>query len=813
MIRIVFFLVFFFPLCSSAQMSDEIDADVMSGNAVLLPNGWKLTPAGRYLALGDLPLNIAISPTGKYMAVTNNGVSEQSIQLIDVAKEKTVYTISIAKSWLGLKFSEDGNFLYASGGNDNRIMKYAVRTDSLEAVDSIQLGKKWPEKISPSGLEIDDAKQKLYVVTKTNNTLYIVNLATNEIEKKVKLGSEAYTCLLSHNRKNLYISLWGSGKLLVMDTKDNLITDSITVGRNPNDMCLSQNGKHLFVANAVDNSVSVVDIKRKKVVETLNAALYPDAPNGSTTNSVALSEDGNTLYIANADNNCLAVFDVSKIGSSSSKGFIPVGWYPTCVRILGNRIFVANGKGFTSMPNPKGPQPVNKKEETKYKLANKKNEQYIGSLFKGTMSIIDEPLGSQLNDYSLKVYKNTPYHKDKELETQGEAGNPIPQKVGAESPIKHVFYIIKENRTYDQVLGDIPKGNGDTSLVLFGRKITPNLHAIAEQFVLLDNFYVDAEVSADGHNWSMAAYANDYIEKTWPTEYGGRGGLNDYYGTHDVGLPRNGYLWDYAIRKGISFRDYGEFADDDGTMHIQKLLKYTCPTYPGWKLSIKDIHREEVWEHDFDSLQAKNSVPKLNIVYLPNDHTSGLSKGACTPFAQVADNDLAVGKLVEHLSQSDIWSESVVFILEDDAQNGPDHVDAHRSTAYVAGGYVKRNFLDHSMYSTSGMLRTIELILGLPPMSQYDAAAKPMWKCFMHTADATPFKHLDANVNLEERNVAVNELSRQSEHFDFADADKVPDKELNEVLWKSIKGMDKQQPAPKRAAFIALHQKKDDDDD
>jgi len=791
------------PLFSSAQSQAE--------NKTLLPNGWTITPAGHSIKLGDLPLNIAVSSSGKYLAVTNNGVGQQSVQLIDAKSEQILHTAVIRKGWLGLKFSADEKFLYASGGNDNWILKYQLQNDTLALLDSISLGKKWPEKISPAGIEIDDARQKMYVVTKNDNALYIIYLSGKEAVQKKSLNAEAYTCLLAPKSKILYISLWGGKKVLLYNTKTNEIEDSIAVGTNPNDLCFTKNGSYLFVANAVDNSVSVIDIDKRKVIETLNAALFPNAPNGSTTNSVALSKDNKTLYVANADNNYLAVFDVSEPGSSHSKGFIPVGWYPTCVRLIGHKIYVANGKGLTSLPNPKGPQPVRKNEETKYKKANNKNEQYIGALLKGAMSIIDEPDEKQLGKYSIQVYQNTPYKESSEQRAEGEDGNPIPMKVGAASPIKHVFYIIKENRTYDQVLGDMTKGNGDTSLVLFGKKITPNEHALADQFVLLDNFYVDAEVSADGHNWSMAAYANDYIEKTWPTEYGGRGGLNDYYGTKEIGFPRNGYLWDYALRNHIIFRDYGEFCNDDGKMPIERLLPYTCKDFPGWKLSIQDIHREEVWEKDFDSLVAISKVPQLSILYLPNDHTSGLSKGAPTPFAQVADNDLALGRMIEHLSHSKAWAESVVFVLEDDAQNGPDHVDAHRSIAFVAGPYVKRNYVDHTMYSTSGMLRTIELILGIRPMSQYDAGATPMWRSFSSKPDNIPYTHIDEEVSLEDKNVSLNILSEQSDAFDLSEADKAPDLELNEVLWKSIKGLDKVQPSPQRAAFLTLHTTKDKD--
>ena len=292
-------------------------------------------------------------------------------------------------------------------------------------------------------------------------------------------------------------------------------------------MCVTENGKYLFVANANDNSVSVIDTRQMKVIETLNTALYPDALAGSTTNSVALSRDEKSLFIANADNNCLAVFDITIPGSGKSKGFIPTAWYPTCVRIVKNKILVSNGKGLTSNANPYGPNPTRKGEEVVYQADGKEQkikEQYIGGLLRGTLQILNTPDAKQMALYSKAVYNNTPYIKEKEMISEGMAGNPVPQKVGDPSPIKYIFYIIKENRTYDQVLGDIPEGNGDPSLVLFGENITPNQHAIAREFVLLDNFYVNGEVSADGHNWTMGAYATDFLEKTWPTSYGGRGG-------------------------------------------------------------------------------------------------------------------------------------------------------------------------------------------------------------------------------------------------------------------------------------------------
>ena len=778
----------------------------------LLPNGWKLSPAGKTIDLNsDLPLNMAVSPSGKYIAITNNGVGDQSIQLFSAEKQKVLFTVPIAKAWLGLKFSSDNRSLYVSGGNDNRILVYKVAHDSLALADSIILGAPWPVKISPAGIEVDDAGKRLYVVSKESNSLCVVDLQTKKTINVVQLSAEAYTCLLSPDKKYLYISLWGNSQLLRYNISKQKITDSVHTGTNPNDICQTKKGKYIFVANAVDNTVAMIDAATFKVIEVLNAATTPNAPAGSTTNSVALSKDDKQLYIANADNNCLAVFDVSHPGKSFSKGFIPVGWYPTCVRTGNDQVYVLNGKGNNSLPNPEGPQPVKKGEKDNYKKANKKNSQYIGGLFKGSMSIIDVDKQKDLGAWTKQVYANTPYTREKELMAEGEKGNPVPMEASGISPIKHVFYIIKENRTYDQVLADMPAGNGDTTLLLFGKKATPNQHALASQFVLLDNFYVDAEVSADGHNWSMAAYANDFVEKTWPTNYGGRGGNYDFAANKKVALPRNGFLWDYALRKGLSFRDYGEFTDDDGTVYLPDLAKHMCPAYKGWNLKYRDIDREKVWEHDFDSLIASDNVPQLSILYFPNDHTAGLNKKDWTPNAYVADNDLALGRMIEHLSNSAVWKESAVFVLEDDAQNGPDHVDAHRSIAFVAGPHVKRNFVDHTMYSTSSMLRTMELILGLPPMSQYDAGATPMYRCFTSKADTTRFIHTESNIDLDEHNTASIELNKESELMDFSQPDRVPDLALSKLLWKGIKG-NVPYPGIRRAAFVFIHDGDGDDD-
>ncbi|TDO24497.1 bifunctional YncE family protein/alkaline phosphatase family protein [Pedobacter duraquae] len=802
-------------LCSVQFASAQLPGKIKHTEQILLPNGWKLSPAGHSINLGDLPLNMQISAAGKYVAITNNGQSTQSVQLINPKTERIIAEKNLGKSWYGLAFSKDQEHLYVSGGNDNWILNFNLANYDLNTCDTIKLGPVWPKgKISPAGIAVNKDNTRLYTVTKEDSTLYIINPSDKKILKKLQLPAIAYSCVLAPDGEQLFISLWGGHTVAVI----NLLTESlerlIPVGDHPNELLLNKKGNFLFVANANDNTVSVINTLTDKVVETIATTLYPTQLTGSTTNGLALSQDEKTLYIANADNNCLAVFDVTKPGYSESRGFIPVGWYPTSVKVLGSKILVTNGKGNTSMANPQGPQPISPADNSGYQMGSTSNSrlQYIAGLFKGTLSFIDTPKPELQKVYTKQVYANTPFTGDQSSFAARDADNPIPSKQGEKSPIKHVFYIIKENRTYDQVLGDVEKGNGDPSLCLFGEKITPNQHALAQDYVLLDNFYVDAEVSADGHNWSMAAYATDVVEKTWPTSYGSRGGTTNFEGGRPVTYPKDGFIWDYCQRAGVTYRSYGEFGEYDKA-HIKSLKGHMSPHSSGFDMDITDQVRADAWTHDFDSLLRADAVPQFSTLRISNDHTSGQKKGKVSPQAAVADNDLAVGRIIEHLSNSPIWKESVVFILEDDAQNGPDHVDAHRSPAYVIGPHVKRNTVIHTMYSTSGFLRTMELILGLPPMSQYDAAAVPLFECFTNKTDLRTFIVKQPQINLDNRNVAINESSRRSELFDFSKEDAAPDLDLNEVIWKSIKGEHAIMPAPKRSAFVILQKKKKDDDD
>lgn len=564
-----------------------------------------------------------------------------------------------------------------------------------------------------------------------------------------------------------------NNSLFKLNIESKSIETGIDLPPEPYTCMLSPDEKTLYVSIWGGARVWVLnsqDLSFKSAIET-----------DKNPNDMVLTKNGKHLFVSHGNGNTVSLINTESL---------------TRIEILSCSLYPDAPLGST----PNG-------------VALSDNEEilHIANADNNCLAVFDAPDDDILAEYSKLVYENTPYSKEKELNPEGGKGNPIPMKVGDASPIKYVFYIIKENRTYDQVLGDIEKGNGDATLCLFPEKVTPNLHALANEFVLFDNFYVDAEVSADGHNWSTAAYANDYVEKSWVTSHGGRGGTYDYEGTRKIAHPKNGFLWDFAVKAGLSVRSYGVFTAKPE--FLPNLQGNICKKYPNYNLSIKDSLRFEIWKTDFDSLLDIQKVPRLNLVRLGNDHTAGARIGMPTTSAMVADNDLAVGMFVEHLSKSSIWEESVVFILEDDAQNGADHVDAHRSTAFVAGGFVKRNDIDHTPYSTPGMLRTVELILGLPPMSQYDAAATPMYRSFSQNVDNKGFTKRENQINLNEMNVEVSENSIKSEKMDFSKPDLIDDLELNRIVWQSVKGLDSEMPAPKRSAFLRFSESDEDEED
>jgi 6-phosphogluconolactonase (cycloisomerase 2 family) len=792
---------------------------------VQLPNGWSLRPAGKHLALGDFPVNIALHPSGQWAAVLHAGFGEHEIVVVELRRDKPriASRVSLDQTFYGVCFSPDGKTFFASGGEFDVVHSFAFDKGLLSDHREIPVGAA-ADKFVAAGVAVDSTGRTLFAAGPWGDAVALVPLddPKNRRTVAVEKGAYPYACLPDAKGERLFVSLWGKAAVAVIDVAQAKVVGTWRTESHPTEMVLSPDGATLFVACANSSVVSVLDASEEgKRLETLRCSLHPDAPSGNTPNSLAVTPDGRMLFVANADASNLAVFNVTSPGHSESLGFVPTGWYPTSVRYnpTDQRLYVADGKGLSSRANPQGPGPYEA-------LQLRPTYQYIAGLLQGYMSVIDLPDPEKLADYTKQAYACSPLRPDAAPTGDWPDDNPIPHKVGGESPIKHVIYIIKENRTYDQVFGDMKEGNGDPGLCLFDEKITPNHHKLVREFVLLDNVYCDGEVSADGHQWSMGAYATDFVEKIWPLTYRGSPLKKlDVYpseGNLDpIARPAGGYLWDRCAEAKVSYRSYGEWCDngkkpgDPAVAKVKALEGHIDPDFHGWDLNYTDVKRAARFIDELHRFEKEGDLPRLSILKLPNDHTAGTKVGSLTPKAMVADNDLALGLVVEAVSKSKFWNDTTIFVIEDDAQNGPDHVDCHRTVSLVISPHTKRHYVDSTMYSTTSLERTMELILGLKPMSQFDAAARPMANAFQAKPDLTPYEHAEAQTDLTEKNTATAWGAKQSEDFDLAAEDKVDDRALTEVVWRSVKGPDSPAPAPVRASFVRPHAKaeKDDDDD
>ncbi len=780
---------------------------MQASGKILLPNQWSLRPAGKQLKMGDFPVHIALHPTEPFAAVLHAGYGDHEIVIVELKEFKIVSRVNIPETFVGLAFSPDGTQVFASGAELEVVHQFAFAKGYLSNHREIKIAD-FKEKFVPAGLSLSSDGQQLYVANPWGDTVAIVPLSEPAKINHVKLTASdyPYTTLPSADGKRLYVSLWGRAGVALINLETKKVDAVWETKSHPTEMLLNMKQDLLYVACANSNSVCVIETATGKTLEIITSSLYPQPSVGSTPNSIALSPDKKVLLIANADNNNVTVIDVTERGHSVSLGYIPVGWYPTCVRFSpqDGKIYVANGKGLMSKANSRGPNPLTPPP--------KGVEEYIGGLFRGTLSQLEPPTPQQMARFTKDAFACSPLREDTAPVSQPrDADNPIPAKVGGKSPIKHCIYIVKENRTYDQVFGDMPEGNGDKSLCIFPEKVTPNHHALARQFVLLDNFYVESEVSADGHEWSMAAYATDFVEKTWPLMYrGSRGGKLKYpsEGNFTIAASAGGYIWDRCAQAKVSFRSYGEFIangakpGDPAKAKVKSLEGHFDEHYHGYDLDYPDVKRADRFIEELARFEKEGEMPQFIVLRLPNDHTYGTSPDKPTPTAMVADNDLALGRVIEALSKSKFWKETAVFVVEDDAQNGSDHVDAHRTVAMVISPYTRRGAVDSSMYSTSSMLRTMELILGLEPMTQFDASALPMYNSFQAKADLKPYQHLPANVDLGAKNAATAYGAKLSLTFDFSKEDAADDLLLNEVVWRSVRGADSVMPAPVRAGFV-----------
>lgn len=806
---------------------------------VLLPTQWSLDPVGKSRPLGVFPMNMRLSPDGKYLAVVHCGVGEHEIMILDADSGRTISRTSEPNLFYGLVFSADGSTLYASGGETEVVYAFPFAKGYLAAPRVLKVGEEKEQRV-PCGIALSPDGATITVAESWGNAVTLLDEKSGAIRARIAFEKETrpYDVRYLPDGKTLVASLWGGAGIAIIDPeKPDATPRRVATGDVPNELAMTRDGARVFVSNANINTISVIDTKTWAVKETLNTAIYPDALEGSTPNSIALSADDKQLYVANAGNNCVAVFNIAEPGKTHAVGLVPVGWYPTSVRLSadGKRLFVANAKGFSSKANTQGPNPylagaagTEASDTAKHPSDSGATPrprisemEYIGRIIEGGLSIVKLPDDEdEYARWTQKVLSCSPYRSDKGVSAKRPDGNPIPAKVGGASPIKYCFYVIKENRTYDQIFGDMSEGNGDPNLCLFPEKFTPNHHALAREFVLLDNFYVESQVSADGHEWTTSAYSNDFVEKTWPSNYGDHGLDYPAEGAYKTALPTAGYIWDKCAEAKVPYRSLGEFVnhpngvDKPGVPTVPALIGHIDEHYVGWDLDYLDVKRAERFISEFNREVAAGTWPNFCIVRLPNDHTAGSKEGAFTPRAFVADNDLALGMVIEAITKSPIWKESAIFVIEDDAQAGPDHVDAHRVVALAISPYTRGRGTDSTMYSTASMLRTMELCLGLQPMSQYDAGARPMYNAFRNTADLTPYTLRPVSEEMRTQRNSADAWGREFTaqlHLEKEDAGN--DQLFNEILWRNVMGANAPVPAPVRATFIHPIADGDEDED
>lgn len=800
---------------------------------VLLPNGWRITPIGKAIPTEDLLLQMVPTPDGGGVLAIHSGYNPHGLVLVDAETDEVRQRVPLPASWFGLAWSPDGAKLYVSGGNAKKkgnereptqpapVYIFAYEGGRLSDQPRATLIQPLPsEAVFWAGIAHHPSKPLLYAANRTANLIAVFDTAAGQLVGAIPTELNPFDLVLSPDGKILYCSNWGSDTVSFIDTEAQKVSATLSVGDNPNDLELARDGR-LFVACGNDNTVHVIDTARGRCTETIVTSMSPRAPEGSTPNALALDPAQKTLYVANADNYNVCVVDVEEPGESTVLGFIPAGWYPSAIAVSadGKKLYIGNGKGLGSYSNVRGPHsPLRDEGE---------GHGSVKSLQKGSINIVDiEANRRKLVELTRQAYANCPYNDELLAQAKPPAAGPsvVPSTVGEGSPIKHVIYIIKENRTYDQVFGDLERGNGDARLCLFGREVTPNHHKLAEQFVLLDNTYCDAEVSWDGHQWSNAAYATDFSEKYWPAAYA------DYSDAplSPAALPGAGYLWDQCFRSGLTYRSYGEFAErvsddekgnpnrpassygeggagDGGHMEpvhssLGALHGHIAPTYLCWgardfENAAEFIREFDEYERNYDSRDPNKRLPNFIVMSLPEDHTFGALPGKPTPRACVASNDYGLGLIVDRISHSPYWKETAIFTIEDDAQDGPDHVDARRTVALCISPYTKRGSVDSTLYTTCSILRTIELLLGLQPMSQYDAAATPMYTTLSGAFDPTPYDHEEPRIGLDEKNTATAWGAERSGEMDFSTYDRAPMFALNEIIWKNVKGAASEMPA------------------
>jgi YVTN family beta-propeller protein len=855
---------------ATARASDTETVGRHDGGRTVLPVNQVVTPAGLQVELPGLrPQALALSPDGRLLLTSGktaelvvvdpgDGAIRQRVPLPKTKANPKAPSANVLEpdkegllSYTGLVFSPDGRRVFLSDVNGSVAVFDVAANDTLRVARSIPLpGAGAPRRLEeiPAGLAVSANGARLYVCGNLSNRLLEVNVATGRVLRTFDVGVAPYDVVLVG--RSAYVSNWGGrrpgrgdlvgpagrgtevkvdpvrqvaseGSVTVIDLATGQAKDVVT-GLHASALAVSPGGRYVVCANAASDNLSVIDTRTDAVVETIWAKPSPSDLFGAQPNAVAFAPDGKTLYVANGTQNALAVVRFAPEDRASRlQGLVPVGWFPGALAFDAprRRLHVANVKGHPATPQPAGEKGADPS------APGFNSHQYTGSL-----SLVPLPEAASLPALTESVWRNLRQERVAEalLPPRREAPpRAIPERVGEASFIRHVVYVIKENRTYDQVLGDVKPGNGDPKLCIFGARVTPNQHKVAREFVLLDNTYCAGILSADGHQWSTTAIGTDYLERSfagWPRSYPDGMGEDE---ADALAYSPAGFLWDNALRAGLRVRNYGEFMapavkwrdsrrkgtpdflanwrawkgqSDEvvfGSYPMVETLRSFSPTaYVGWEMAVPDQFRADFIIRELKELTARGEFPQLTIICLPNDHTSGTSPGFPTPAAHVADNDLAFGRIVEALSHSPFWREMAVFAIEDDPQDGWDHVSGYRTTAYVASPYARRRQVVSTQYNTTSLVRTIEQILGLPPMNQLDASAVPMWDAFTDTPDLAPFVAVPSNLALDEMNppaaAIADPVARRdalaSARMNFRQVDKAPEDALNRVLWRAMKG-------------------------
>ena len=802
--------LFMIPGCLLLLFSSAAHADLPAGTrpagpvagrpgAWILPNGHRITPAGRHTTLGNFPLGLAATPDGRHLLVVNNGEGKQSLQVVETATGMVTQTVPVRTVFNGVVVAPDGTRIFAAGGGANAVLAFTFANGRLAPAPSL------PVAGYPTGLALAPDGKTLLVTCNLSRHVALLDTATRAETGRIPTGRFPFGVALTPDGRRAYVTNWGDNTVSVLDIPARELRTTIPVGGLPCAVVVSPDGRRAYVANANTDSISVLDTQTERLIKTISLSPYPAAPYGSIPNGLALSPGGGTLYVTLAGNNTVAAVSTANYRRLT---LFPTAWYPTGILCShdGKTLFVISSKGVGSGPN--------------------KNGAYIGHMMNGLLSRIStQPVANgptlvaQNNGYapsppsplSLKGRGGTdkysvalsplPPRSGKTGRGAGGEGERVSTaRNGHQGPavgrlppaIKHCVLIVRENRTYDQVLGDRRPGNGDPTLTMFGRRVTPNLHALADRFATGDNFYSDGEVSAQGHQWTLGANCSDYVEKTWMAYYSPRGRVRDSpYAP--ITYPASLSCLEQCLRHGLTCRMYGDDVRiGRNGRPLPALAAAFDPDYRGWDLGYPDVQRAAEWRREFQS----GRFPAFTYIWLPNDHTAGTQAGNKTPRALVADNDIATGMIVEAISHSRYWQATAIFLCEDDSQDGRDHVDAHRNVLLVASPWVRTGTVTSHHYSQAGIYATIERLLHLPPMCQYDALADPIADIWRATPDLRPYTTIAARVPTDERNTTQSAMWRESAALDLDDADADRTGLLETILWKAAHP--ERQERPKR---------------